>query len=89
MPRRLVITGAVQGVGYRHWMYTQAHRLGLTGWVRNRRDGSVEAVVDGPPEGVTNLIELARTGPPAARVSAVQTEELEGSFSRFELRPSA
>ncbi len=89
MATRLLITGMVQGVGYRQWMCREARRLGLTGWVRNLRDGSVEAVVDGAPQAVSRIIERARSGPPAARVSAVHTEEVTGSFSGFEWRASA
>jgi len=89
MATRLLITGRVQRVGYRQWMCHEAQQLGLTGWVRNLRDGSVEAVVDGAPLAVSRIIERARSGPPAARVSAVNTEEVAGSFSGFECRVSA
>jgi acylphosphatase len=89
MATRLMISGRVQGVGYRQWMQAEAQRLGLAGWVRNRHDGSVEAVVDGPAHTVGELIEAARTGPPAARVDAIETEQTEGGFSGFEWRPTA
>lgn len=69
--RHLVITGRVQGVFYRNWTVQTASALGLTGWVRNRVDGSVEAVVEGDEEAVEQFIALARQGPPAARVSAI------------------
>ena len=69
--RHLVITGRVQGVFYRNWMVQTASALGLTGWVRNRVDGSVEAVVEGDEEAVEQFIARARQGPPAARVSAI------------------
>jgi acylphosphatase len=68
---RLRISGRVQGVAYRAWLERQAALLGLSGWVRNRRDGSVEAVISGPEAAVRELIERCRRGPPLARVAAV------------------
>ena len=69
---RLVrIRGHVQGVGYRNALHARATALGLFGWVRNRSDGSVEALVAGPPAAVEAILEWARRGPPAARVSLV------------------
>jgi acylphosphatase len=68
---RLRITGQVQGVGYRFWMTRTATRLGLRGWVRNRTDGSVEALVTGPPEAITQMVEASREGPYGARVTDV------------------
>ncbi len=84
--RHLLIEGLVQGVGYRAAMRAEAERLGVTGWVRNRADGSVEAVAQGPVERLERLIAWARRGPPAARVSAVQVAvaEHEHRFARFE-----
>ncbi|RHW18749.1 acylphosphatase [Sphingomonas gilva] len=75
--RRLVITGRVQGVFYRGWMIEQARALGLHGWVRNRSDGSVEAVVQGSSEEVERIIALAHEGPSAARVEQVAVSEVE------------
>jgi acylphosphatase len=72
--RRLLIRGRVQGVGYRAWVDREARRLGLQGWVRNRRDGSVEAVFEGEEEIVTGMIASCRKGPPSSRVDGV-TEE--------------
>ena len=68
---RLRITGRVQGVGYRFWMTRTAASLGLRGWVRNRTDGSVEALVTGAPKAVTAFIEASRKGPFGAQVSDV------------------
>ncbi len=78
LTRHLRITGRVQGVGYRWQMTEEARRLGLTGWVRNRLDGSVEAVVSGPAEVVKALIEWARRGPSLARVDDVAVTEGKG-----------
>lgn len=82
--RHLVITGRVQGVGFRYYMIAEAERLGVTGWVRNRIDGSVEAMVAGSGEAVAAMIAWARRGPPGADVVLVAVEEAEGEFSRFE-----
>ena len=72
---RLRITGRVQGVGYRAWAIDTAARLGLRGWVRNRRDGSVEALVTGEEDAVAAMIEACREGPFAARVTEVEVSE--------------
>ena len=72
--RHVTIRGRVQGVGYRYWFEQQARARGLEGWVRNRRDGSVEAVLAGPAEAVAELIAQCRRGPSSARVEAVQDE---------------
>lgn len=85
--RRLVITGRVQGVFYRGWMVGQARALGIEGWVRNRADGSVEAVVAGAPEAVEAIIARCREGPSAARVDHIAIddaapEDLEGFRQR-------
>ncbi|HUL08165.1 MAG TPA: acylphosphatase [Candidatus Acidoferrum sp.] len=66
------IRGRVQGVWYRGWTEEQAASRGLRGWVRNRRDGTVEALFCGPPELVEDMVEACWTGPPSARVEAVE-----------------
>lgn len=87
MGRRLVIRGRVQGVGFRYFFERTAHRLGVTGWVRNRADGSVEAVVDGPADALEAMIDWARQGPDTARVDGVELSEAgEGPYSTFETR---
>jgi len=68
---RLVITGRVQGVGFRLWTSSAATERGLRGWVRNRRDGSVEALLIGEGEDVAAMVEACRSGPRLARVERV------------------
>jgi acylphosphatase len=86
---RLRITGQVQGVGYRLWMTRTAASLGLRGWVRNRRDGSVEALVTGVPKAVAALIEAARKGPSGARVTDLTvTPDKDDGSSGFVSRPT-
>ena len=88
MNHHLSISGRVQGVGYRWSMVQEAQRLGVNGWVRNRPDGSVEAVVSGAPEAVQALIDWAHGGPPLARVDGVVVSVLDGESvpSGFEQR---
>lgn len=78
----------MQGVGFRYSMQLEARRLGVTGWVRNRHDGSVEATVQGPVEAVEALIAWSRRGPPGARVTGVEVDAGEGDYKDFELRPT-
>jgi acylphosphatase len=73
--RRVTIRGHVQGVGFRAWTEHEARRRALEGWVRNRRDGSVEALFGGPPATVADMIEACRHGPSLARVDAVDTDD--------------
>ncbi|CAH2074342.1 unnamed protein product [Thlaspi arvense] len=81
---RMVIKGRVQGVCYRNWTVENAGQLGLKGWVRNRRDGSVEALFSGPSEAVEEMQQRCRRGPPAAMVTGLEafpsTEEPGTSF---------
>ena len=72
---RLRITGRVQGVGYRAWAVQRSSRLGLRGWVRNRSDGGVEALVIGEEDAVARIIEACREGPFGARVSDVAVSD--------------
>ena len=74
---RLSISGRVQGVGYRDWTITTARRLGLTGWVRNRMDGAVEALVVGDDTAVGRMIDACRSGPAMARVENVDVEPVD------------
>ncbi len=70
---RVRIEGRVQGVWFRAWTTEEATRLGLRGWVRNRRDGSVEALFCGPAAAVDRMVALCREGPPLARVARLET----------------
>jgi acylphosphatase len=90
MIRRLIVHGRVQGVWYRGWTVDTARALGLDGWVRNRRDGSVEILASGAEEDVSLFIERCRAGPPAARVDRVEIQETGETVSPgFAQRPTA
>lgn len=85
--KHLSITGRVQGVGYRAWFTQQARQAGLAGWVRNRRDGSVEALVSGNDAAVTLLLSLCWEGPASSRVDTVEvTDTLVQTMDGFERR---
>ncbi len=71
------ITGRVQGVSFRAWTRERAKQLGVSGWVRNRSDGSVEALISGESEAVETLLAALHKGPPAAEVKDVLDTEIE------------
>jgi acylphosphatase len=81
--RHVTIRGRVQGVGYRAWVEHEARARNLEGWVRNCRDGSVEALFAGPAEVVSDMIALCRRGPASARVEAVQDEPANSEALNF------
>lgn len=86
---RLTVVGLVQGVGYRASLCERARRLGLSGWVRNRADGSVEAVVHGPLDRVEELVCWAGRGPPASRVDRLERSPADAPpHGGFEVRPT-
>ena len=87
--RRLVIHGRVQGVGFRASLAWEAQQMNVTGWVRNCRNGTVEAMIQGDDEAVAGLIDWARTGPSGAQVSRVEVELGSGEFTNFEQHPTA
>jgi acylphosphatase len=84
--KHLIIKGFVQGVGYRYSMYYAARNFQITGWVRNRRDGTVEAMAQGTEEAVQSFIEWAQKGPDLARVDQVQVLEGDGEFTEFSVK---
>jgi len=87
---RVRIAGRVQGVGFRYWTEETACGLGLAGWVRNRRDGSVEAVLQGSPDAVEAVLDACRAGPPASRVARLDIiGEGVGAFDGFDVLPTA
>lgn len=89
---RVIIRGRVQGVGFRAWMAGLAKAFGLAGWVRNRRDGTVEAVFRGPADVVAEMLEDCREGPPFATVQGVdehRASAAEAGKGGFEQRPTA
>ena len=86
----VVIRGRVQGVGYRMAMVDAARARGVAGWVRNRRDGTVEALVQGDEATVEQMLEWCRQGPPGSRVTGLATRELNAdpALLTFDLRPT-
>jgi acylphosphatase len=87
--RHVLISGRVQGVGYRAWLAAEARRLRLAGWARNRADGRVEALFAGPAEAIEDLLEACRRGPPAARVTDIAVTEADApEDAGFHIRPT-
>ena len=86
---RARITGRVQGVGFRAFVEQAAERIGVRGWVRNRRDGSVEAVIAGDGNKVDEMLTMCWQGPPSAKVDGVSVEDAPMPAERgFEMRPT-
>ena len=87
---QLRITGRVQGVGYRYALRDEAQKLGVTGWVRNRHDGSVEALLHGEPSSVDAVVAWARHGPRGAVVADITStpSDYQEAYVQFEIRPS-
>ena len=86
--KHLIITGVVQGVGFRNYVAHKARQFHVTGWVRNRTDGSVEAMIQGTPENVAAMIVRAHRGPPKSSVSSVTVNDGEGRYAEFSTRPT-
>ena len=74
---RLTITGRVQGIGYREWAIATGQKLGVTGWVRNRSDGAVEALIVGEDTAVGTMIDACRHGPALARVEEIDIDPVD------------
>ena len=87
--KHLIITGIVQGVGFRNYVAHKARQFHVTGWVRNRSDGSVEAMIQGTPENVAAMIVRAHRGPPKSSVTAVTITDGDGFYTEFATRPTA
>ena len=85
---RLRIHGRVQGVGYRAWMAETARGLGLAGWVRNRRDGTVEALLIGGADVIETMVQRCQQGPPLARVERIERTESEEVVTGFAQLPT-
>ncbi|MDH4986478.1 acylphosphatase [Aminobacter anthyllidis] len=79
------ISGQVQGVSFRVWTQREARRLGLNGWVRNERDGSVTALISGPEEAVALMLEAFWKGPPGADVRSVVPEPADSAAAGFNI----
>lgn len=88
--KHLRIYGRVQGVSYRYWTQTTAHNLDLSGWVRNRNDGSVEAVIHGPEQTVEQMISACNDGPSMAEVDKIDIDDASDDewFDGFEIKPT-
>jgi acylphosphatase len=88
--QHLTILGRVQGVGFRYYMAYKAKQFHVTGWVRNRADGSVEALIQGDADNIEQLIIRAHRGPPKSEVQSVTPEEVITSeiFTEFDIRPT-
>lgn len=84
--RHVLISGRVQGVGYRAWVAREAARRALSGWVRNLESGNVEAVFAGERQAVDGMIAACREGPRLAQVESVEAVETEHASSGFEIR---
>jgi acylphosphatase len=85
---RLLIRGRVQGVGFRYALADEARLRKLRGWVRNRSDGCVEAIVAGPAADVDAIVLWSRRGPASAQVTEIAIEVAEGEFAMFEVAPT-
>ena len=82
MRRRVIVHGFVQGVGYRYTARHEAMRLGVSGWIRNRADGTVEAEIEGDEASVTAMLDWLATGPPGAVVRSTEASEVEPTGDR-------
>ena len=88
--KRVFVSGKVQGVFFRYSTQERANALGVKGWVRNRYDGRVEALLEGDEEAVNKLIEWMKVGPPGAKVTGIEVidEPYKGEFTDFSIAPT-
>ena len=80
MKRHIVITGKVQGVGFRYWLYQAAKQRNIDGWVRNKISGEVEALLIGDDVEIDNLISLCEKGPPSSKVTKIKVQNYQKEF---------
>jgi acylphosphatase len=86
--KHLIITGRVQGVGFRNYLAHKARQFHITGWVRNRSDGAVEAMIQGTAENVEAMIVRAHRGPPKSSVTGVKVSDGTGAYTTFATLPT-
>ena len=80
MKKHIVITGKVQGVGFRYWLYKTAVRKNINGWVKNKISGEVEALLIGDDVEINNLIKLCEKGPPSSKVTKIKVQNYQKQF---------
>ena len=80
MKKHIIITGNVQGVGFRYWLYKEAVQRNIDGWVRNKISGEVEAILIGNDEKINNLIKLCEKGPPSSKVTKVKVQNYQKEY---------
>ena len=80
MKKHIVITGKVQGVGFRYWLYQAAKQRNIDGWVRNKISGEVEALLIGDDVEIDNLIRLCKKGPPSSKVTKIKVQNYQKEF---------
>ena len=80
MKKHIVITGKVQNVGYRYWLYKEANEKNISGWVRNKISGEVEALIIGNDVDINNLIKLCKKGPPLSKVTKIKVQNYQKEF---------
>ena len=80
MKKHIIITGKVQGVGFRYWLYKEAKQRNIDGWVRNKISGEVEALLIGKDEKINNLIKLCKKGPPSAEIIKIDVQNYQKEY---------
>ena len=80
MKKHIIITGKVQGVGFRYWLYKEAKQRNIDGWVRNKISGEVEALLIGKDEKINNLIKLCKKGPPSSEITKIEVQNYQKEY---------